>query len=263
MKKVGLIIFLCILLAACVAASGCISSADEESDEMILISAGYLTIGTEAQFAPFEIRKADGRFYGFDIALGIALAEEIGLEPAFVDTDFASIIPSLNADKFDIVMSAMTITEPRKENVNFSDTYFDAGLSLAVPVESDITSVDDLVGKTVGVQLGTTGDIYTTELEGVGDIKRYAHAPDAFMDMRNGNLDAIINDDVVSQPIIATYDGDFKIIGGLLTIEHYGIAVPKDNPILLESINTALAALRADGTYDEIFDEYIVNWSAE
>jgi len=261
MKRIGYVFIILIMMGIVVSTSGCISSDADSSDDLILVEEGKFYVGTEAQFPPFEIRTSDGGFYGFDIAMAEALGEEMGLEVVFIDTDFASIIASLNADKFDVAISAMTITAERAESVNFSDAYFEAGLSLAVPFDSDITSVEDLDGKTIGVQLGTTGDIYASELENV-TVKRYAHAPDAFMDMKNGNLDAVVNDDVVSQPYVAQYPNDFKIIEGLLTVEEYGIAIPKDNPVLLQMVNDALQALRDNGTYDEIFDEYIVNWSS-
>lgn len=229
--------------------------------KLYTIEEGYLTIGTEAQFPPFEIRKADGSFYGFDIALGEALAKELELKPKFVDTDFASIIVSLNSGKFDIAMSAMTITEDRKKTVNFSDPYFDAGLSMVVPINSTIKNVNDLNGKIVGVQFGTIGDLYVSELKNIKEIKRYAHATDAFLDMKNRKVDAVINDDVVNKPIIASDPKSFKIVGGLFAVEQYGIVIPKDNPDLLVKVNAALKKLKENGTYDQIYNQYIVNWS--
>lgn len=258
MKRIGRISIVILLILAVVAASGCTSTKSKK-----LVEEGYLTIGTEAQFAPFEIIKADGSFYGFDIALGEALAKELGLKPKFVDTDFASIIASLGAGKFDVAMSAMTITEERKKTINFSDSYFDAGLSMAVPASSTKKTVNDLNGAIVGVQLGTTGDLYASELKNVKEIKRYNHAPDAFLDMKNGKLDAVINDDVVSKPIIASDPTSFKIVGGLLTVEQYGIAIPKENEALLIKVNAALKKLKENGTYDQIYNQYIVNWSED
>jgi polar amino acid transport system substrate-binding protein len=246
------------LVLAVVAASGCTSTKSKK-----LIEEGYLTIGTEAQYPPFEIRKADDSFYGFDIALGEALAKELGLKPKFVDTDFASIIASLNAGKFDVAMSAMTITEDRKKTINFSDPYFDAGLSMAVPINSNKQTVNDLNGAVIGVQLGTTGDLYASGLKNVKEIKQYAHAPDAFLDMKNGKVDAVINDDVVNKPIVASDPTAFKIVGGLLTVEEYGIAIPKENEALLLKINAALKKLKENGTYDQIYNQYIVNWSEQ
>ncbi|MBN1786527.1 MAG: basic amino acid ABC transporter substrate-binding protein [Candidatus Methanofastidiosa archaeon] len=241
--------------------SGCIGQDNTSPDDISLIEDGVLIVGTEAQFPPFEIKAANGVFYGFDIALAEAIADELGLDVRFIDSDFSTIIESLNSDKFDVVISAMTITEQGKECVNFSDPYFEAGLSISVPFESDITGLDDLAGKTIGVQMGTTGDVFACSLEGV-TIIRYARIPDAFTEMRNGGIDAIINDDVASRPYVAQYPGEYRIIEGLLTVEQYGIAVPKDNPRLLDLINDALQTLRDNGTYDEIFEEYIVNWSS-
>jgi polar amino acid transport system substrate-binding protein len=258
MKIIAQLSIVILLVLAVVAASGCTSTKSKK-----LVEEGYLTIGTEAQYPPFEIRKADDSFYGFDIALGEAIAKELGLKPKFVDTDFASIIASLNAGKFDVAMSAMTITDDRKKSVNFSDPYFDAGLSMAVPMNSNKQTINDLNGAIIGVQLGTTGDLYASELKNIKEIKRYAHAPDAFLDMKNGKVDAVINDDVVNKPIIASDPTSFKVVGGLLTVEQYGIAVPKENEALLIKINAAIKKLKENGTYDQIYNQYIVNWSEE
>ena len=258
MKRIAQLSIVILLVLAVVAASGCTSTKSKK-----LVEEGYLTIGTEAQYPPFEIRKADDSFYGFDIALGEAIAKELGLKPKFVDTDFASIIASLNAGKFDVAMSAMTITDDRKKSVNFSDPYFDAGLSMAVPMNSNKQTINDLNGAIIGVQIGTTGDLYASELKNIKEIKRYAHAPDAFLDMKNGKVDAVINDDVVNKPIIASDPTSFKVVGGLLTVEQYGIAVPKENEALLIKINAAIKKLKENGTYDQIYNQYIVNWSEE
>jgi len=258
MKKLAQLSVVLLLILAVVAASGCTSSKSRK-----LVKEGYLTIGTEAEFAPFEVRLENGSFYGFDIALGEAIAKELGLKVDYIDTDFAGIILSLNSGKFDIAMSAMTITEERKKSINFSDPYFDTGLSLAVPANSPVQKLDDLNGKIVGVQLGTTGDLYASSLKNVKEVKRYPHAPDAFLDMKNGKVDAVINDDVVSKPIVAKDPNSFKIISGLLTIEQYGIAVPKDNEALLQKINAALKKIKENGTYDQIYDQYIIHYSVE
>jgi polar amino acid transport system substrate-binding protein len=258
MKRFAQLSVVLLLILAVVAASGCTSSKSRK-----LVKEGYLTIGTEAEFAPFEVRLENGSFYGFDIALGEAIAKELGLKVDYIDTDFAGIILSLNSGKFDIAMSAMTITEERKKSINFSDPYFDTGLSLAVPANSPVQKLDDLNGKIVGVQLGTTGDLYASSLKNVKEVKRYPHAPDAFLDMKNGKVDAVINDDVVSKPIVAKDPNSFKIISGLLTIEQYGIAVPKDNEALLQKINADLKKIKENGTYDQIYDQYIIHYSVE
>jgi len=258
MKRFAQLSVVLLLILAVVAASGCTSSKSRK-----LVKEGYLTIGTEAEFAPFEVRLENGSFYGFDIALGEAIAKELGLKVDYIDTDFAGIILSLNSGKFDIAMSAMTITEERKKSINFSDPYFDTGLSLAVPANSPVQKLDDLNGKIVGVQLGTTGDLYASSLKNVKEVKRYPHAPDAFLDMKNGKVEAVINDDVVSKPIVAKDPNSFKIISGLLTIEQYGIAVPKDNEALLQKINAALKKIKENGTYDQIYDQYIIHYSVE
>lgn len=245
MKKIIAVIL--VLLVATLA-SGCIGGGDNDDN--------VLVVGTDATYPPMEYINDQGAFEGFDIDFARALAEAMGMDVKFINSDWAGIIPSLNAGKFDIIISSMTITEARMESVNFSDPYFYAGQVIIVGIENtDIGGEDDLVGKKVGVQLGTTGDTYCTEMDGV-DVRRYNKIGDAVMDLINGNIDAVVSDNSVCLPFVADNPDDLKAVEGLLTVESYGIALPKGDTALLEKINEALAGMQASGAYDDVFAQW-------
>lgn len=192
---------------------------------------------------------------GFDIDLGKALAEEMGVDVEFKDTAWDGIIPSLLSGQFDMIMSSMTITEERKKEVDFSDPYFNAGQVIAVRTDDDsIKTLDDLIGKTVAVQIGTTGDLKISEVEGV-NIQRFNTIVDAFMELKNGRADAVFNDLPVAQDYVNKGE-PVKIVGEPLTEEFYGIAIKKGNTELLEKVNAALQSLKDSGKYQEIYDKW-------
>ena len=240
-KLVGL---LAIILVALVA-SGCISGGDDNEN--------VLVVGTDATYPPKEYIDDNGDFAGFDVDFAKALADELGMEIEFINSDWAGIIPSLNAGKFDIIISSMTINEERMKEVNFSEPYFYAGQVIIVAKDNDtIMGVDDLSGTSVGVQLGTTGDVYCTEMENV-DVRRYNKIGDAVMDLINGNIDAVVSDNSVCLPFVADNPDDLKSVEGLLTVESYGMAISKDNTELLDKVNAALAAMQENGSYDDVY----------
>ena len=184
----------------------------------------------------------------------MALGKQMGMDVQFINTAWDGLIPGLLTGNYDCIISAMTITEERAKAVNFSDPYFNAGqVIVTLKTNESIKSVDDLVGKTVSVQIGTTGDLAASELKGV-TVKRFNLAPDAIQEVRNGAADACIIDLAVAAEIAAEY-GDIKF-GEPFTEELYGIALAKNNTALLAKVNEALAALKASGEYDEIFDKW-------
>lgn len=243
-KLVGIIAILLIALVA----SGCISG--DDNDETVLV------VGTDATYPPMEYINDNGEFEGFDVDFAKALAEELGMEVEFINSDWAGIIPSLNADKFDIIISSMTINEERQKEVNFSEPYFYAGQVIIVAKDNNsIAEEADLSGKSVGVQLGTTGDVYCTEMGDV-DVRRYNKIGDAVMDLINGNIDAVVSDNSVCLPFVADNPDDLKSVEGLLTVESYGMAISKENTELLEKVNSALAAMQENGTYDNVYSTW-------
>lgn len=213
-----------------------------------------IRIGTNAEYPPFEEINVDGEFVGFDIDLMNALAADAGFEIEWVNTRWDGIFFALAEGEFDAVISAATITAQRERIVDFTNPYFVASQSIAVSTEiaADVATPDDLAGMRVGVQTGTTGDEYATNLDGV-EVVRFDEVTLAFQALGQGDIDAVIADTPASQAIIANNpDLNATVVGDPLTAEFYGIAVRPDFPELLEALNVSLANLFDDGSYDEI-----------
>jgi len=211
-----------------------------------------LRIGTDATYPPFEsINPATGHPAGFDIDLMKEICKLNGWKPQFIATAFDGIIPSLTSRKYDAAISAMTITSQRAAVVDFSDPYYLAGQSIAVPLDNTtISGVGDLIGKKVGVQLGTTGEMMAKKMEGL-HVYSFDNIGAAFIDMSNGNLDVVLNDFPTTKAYIKKL-GTAKIVGEILSTEHYGIAVRKGERQLLENINKALKEIKHSGRFREI-----------
>jgi His/Glu/Gln/Arg/opine family amino acid ABC transporter permease subunit len=217
---------------------------------------GVLVVGTDATYPPFEYADDQTReIVGFDIDLIRAVAEQLGARVEFIVVPFDGIISGLNSGKYDALISAMTITPERAQAVLFSEPYYDAGQSIAVPVDDkSILSIDDLPGKRIGAQLGTTGEMLAKEIPRA-TVKSFDNIGEAFRDMANGNLDAIINDKPVSQRIIAAR-GKAKLVGPVLNAERYGIAVRRNQVRLKKAVDDALRVLRDNGTYANINEKW-------
>lgn len=219
-------------------------------------AAGPWVIGTEPAFPPFESQDDSGELVGFDIDLMRAIGEQAGVPVEFESLPFDGLIPALQAGTIEAAISGMTITEERAETVDFSRPYFRAGLAIAIAEDNtEISSLDTLEGKTIAVQIGTTG----AEMAGsVKDAKvsTFDSAPLALQELANGNADAVINDAPATLDAIATGNiGGIKVVGELVTEEFYGIAMPKDSENL-ETLNTALSELLENGTYDAIYEKW-------
>lgn len=217
-------------------------------------------VGIDTTYPPFEFEE-DGEYTGIDIDLINAIAENQGFEIEFNPMDFGGIIPALQAGQLDVAIAGMSITDERKEIVDFSDPYFDAGLSLVVAEDNnDITSLEDLEGKTVAVKSGTTGAQFArdNEAEYGYEISQFEDSPSMFQEVSNGNADVLLEDYPVIAYAIAESELALKTVGDRLTGDQYGIAVLKgENAELLEQINAGLQELRDSGEYDEILNKYI------
>lgn len=215
-----------------------------------------LSVGTEPAFPPFESMGDDGELQGFDIDLMNAIGEKAGKTVEFSSLPFDGLIPALQGASIDAAISGMTITDERAETVDFSDPYFKAGLAIAVADgTTDIQTLDDLEGKRIAVQIGTTG---AETAEGITDaqVSTFDSAPLALQELANGNADAVVNDAPATLDAIATGNiPGITVVGELLTEEFYGIAMPKGSEDV-EVVNTALAEIIEDGTYAEIYRKW-------
>jgi polar amino acid transport system substrate-binding protein len=214
-----------------------------------------LKVATDAAFPPFEYQdEKTGAFLGFDMDLINAIGKKMGMDVQIINTAWDGIIPGLLTGNYNCIISAMTITDERKQVVNFSDPYFNAG-QVIVTMKSNTTikTTDDLVGKAVSVQIGTTGDLAASDIKGV-TVKRFNLAPDAIQELRNGGVVACIIDLAVAEEVTAEYT-DIKF-SAPFTEELYGIAIAKKDTDLLKKVNSALADLKASGEYDAIFKKW-------
>lgn len=212
-----------------------------------------LIVATEPAFPPFEFQAEDGTIVGFDIDLMNAIGEAAGFEVEFQSLPFDGIIPALQANTVDAAISGMTITAARLETVDFSRPYIGAGLAIAVQEgNTEINSIDDLEGKRIAVQIGTTGAETANGIPNA-QVSTFDSAPLALQELANGNADAVINDAPVTLDAIASGNiPGLKVIGELVTEEYYGIALPKGSPNLAR-INDGLNTIIENSTYAEIF----------
>jgi polar amino acid transport system substrate-binding protein len=215
-------------------------------------------IAMNAEYPPFESVDESGNIVGFDADVIAAIAEAADFEYELVNTRWDGIFVALQSGEFDAVISAATITDERAEIVDFSDPYFNAGQMIAVRKgdEAKFATVGDLAGVKVGVQLGTTGDLWLSD-NTQAEVVRYDEITLAFQALGNGDVDAVFNDGPTSADIIQSNpELGATMVGEPLTDELYGIAVNKDESELLEKINAGLAEIMGDGTYDALYDKW-------
>ncbi len=220
---------------------------------------GVLTVGSDVAFPPFEFKdEKTQEIIGFDVDLAKEVGKRLDLQVEFVPANFDSIIPALKANKFDCVISAMTITEEREKQVDFSDPYIESDQSLAVKSGSPIKSTKDLRGKIVGVQRGTTGELKAQELQkqfGIKEVRAYDDTLLAFEDLKAGRIAAVVNDLPVTAYLVKKQP-QIQIVETIKTGEKYGVAFREDQDELREAYNKALAEIKADGTYDQIYEKW-------
>ena len=246
------------------AASEDAASTEETAGEaaaVTTVTEGVLTMSTNAAFPPYEMTADDGSFEGIDIEVAGAIAEKLGLELQVDDMDFDAALLAAQTGKSDMVMAGVTVTEDRQTVMDFSNTYANGIQVVIVPEDSDITSIDDLVGKAIGVQRGTTGDLYcsdTVENGGFGaeNVTPYPDGLTAVQALNNGQVDCVVIDNAPAQEFVEANPG-LKILDTEYANEEYAIGVAKGNTQLLDAINGALAELEADGTLQAIVDKYI------
>ena len=215
-----------------------------------------LVMATNAEFPPYEYHDG-GDIVGIDVEVAEAIAGKLGMTLEVEDIAFDSIIPELESGKADIGVAGMTVNEDRLKNVDFTDPYTTASQVIIVKEDSEIAGPDDLKGKYIGVQLGTTGDIYASDYEADGStIERYNKGFEAVQAMQQGKIDAVVIDQEPAKVFVSQNEG-IKILDEALTVEEYAIAVKKGNTELLDQVNGALAELKESGELQAIIDKYI------
>ena len=244
--------------ASSVASSAAASSeaASAAATELTTVEAGKLTMATNAAFPPYEMTTDAGEFEGIDIETAQAIADKLGLELQIDDMDFDAALLSVQQGKADIVMAGVTVTDERKAVMDFSDSYATGIQSIIVPEGSDIASPDDLAGKKIGTQRGTTGYIYCTDDFGEDSVVAYDSGLTAVQALNNGQVDAVVIDNAPAKEYVAANPG-LKVLETSYAEEDYAIGMNKDNTALVEAVNAALEELKADGTLQSIVDKYI------
>jgi polar amino acid transport system substrate-binding protein len=232
------------------------------SPDLSLVKSGTLTVCSDVPYPPFEDfdQGSEVGFKGFDVDIVSAIAEGLDLKLAIKDSDFDALQSGvlLNGRQCDLGASAMTITDERKENLLFSEGYYDSKQSLLVPTGSDIKAIGDLAGKNVGVQRGTTGEAYLKENAPDANAKQYGDDGKLYLALKAGQIDAILQDlpvnlDHQNDPKQA---GKFTVVETYDTAEKYGFAAKKDNTELMDAVNEQLQELRDNGEYQKIYDKY-------
>ena len=232
-----------------------------DSAELNLVEDGKLIMSTNAQFPPYEMVAGDGSFEGIDVEVAQAIAEKLNLELVIDDMDFDAALLAVQNGKSDIVMAGVTVDEDRLAVMDFTTSYANGVQVVIVPEDSEIASIDDLEGKQIGCQRGTTGYIFcsdTPENGGYGEenVTAYDDGATAVQALLNGQVDAVVIDNAPAQEYVNANPG-LKILDTEFANEDYAIGVAKGNTALLDAINGALEELIADGTVQSIIDKYI------
>ena len=243
--------------ASSVASSAAASSeaASAAATELTTVEAGKLTMATNAAFPPYEMTTDAGEFEGIDIETAQAIADKLGLELQIDDMDFDAALLSVQQGKADIVMAGVTVTDERKAVMDFSDSYATGIQSIIVPEGSNIASPDDLAGKKIGTQRGTTGYIYCSDDFGDESVVAYDDGLTAVQALNNGQVDAVVIDNAPAKEFVAANPG-LVILDTSYAEEDYAIGVAKGSS-LKDAVNAALEELKADGTLQSIVDKYI------
>lgn len=247
--------------AASASAAGS-SAAAEPEDAFTTVESGKLHMATNAAFPPYEMTDDNGGFEGIDVEIATAIADKLGLELVVDDMDFSSVINAVQGGKADIAMAGLTVSEERKQNVDFTASYATGVQVVIVPEDSDITTVDDLSNdKMIGTQEATTGYIYcsdTPENGGYGEdhVVAYTNGATAIQALLGGKVDAVVIDNEPAKAFVAA-NPTLKILDTEYVTEEYAIGISKENNALLDAVNGALEELIADGTVQSIVDKYI------
>ena len=232
------------------------AAGETETAELSTVEPGKLIMSTNAAFPPYEMTTDSGEFEGIDIETAQAIADKLGLELQIDDMDFDAALLAVQQGKSDMVMAGVTVTDERQNVMDFTDSYATGIQSIIVKEDSDIASVDDLAGKKIGTQRGTTGYLYCSDDFGDENVVAYDDGLTAVQMLNNGQVDCVVIDNAPAKEFIAANPG-LKLLDTAYVEEDYAIGVGKGNTELKDAINTALEELKADGTLQAIVDKYI------
>ena len=232
------------------------AASETETAELSTVEPGKLIMSTNAAFPPYEMTTNSGEFEGIDIETAQAIADKLGLELQIDDMDFDAALLAVQQGKADMVMAGVTVTDERQNVMDFTDSYATGIQSIIVKEDSDIASVDDLAGKKIGTQRGTTGYLYCSDDFGDENVVAYDNGLTAVQMLNNGQVDCVVIDNAPAKEFIAANPG-LKLLDTAYVEESYAIGVGKGNTELKDAINTALEELKADGTLQAIVDKYI------
>lgn len=232
------------------------AASETETAELSTVEPGKLIMSTNAAFPPYEMTTDPGEFEGIDIETAQAIADKLGLELQIDDMDFDAALLAVQQGKSDMVMAGVTVTDERQNVMDFTDSYATGIQSIIVKEDSDIASVDDLAGKKIGTQRGTTGYLYCSDDFGDENVVAYDDGLTAVQMLNNGQVDCVVIDNAPAKEFIAANPG-LKLLDTAYVEESYAIGIGKGNTELKDAINTALEELKADGTLQAIVDKYI------
>ena len=232
------------------------AASETETAELSTVEPGKLIMSTNAAFPPYEMTTDSGEFEGIDIETAQAIADKLGLELQIDDMDFDAALLAVQQGKSDMVMAGVTGTDERQNVMDFTDSYATGIQSIIVKEDSDIASVDDLAGKKIGTQRGTTGYLYCSDDFGDENVVAYDDGLTAVQMLNNGQVDCVVIDNAPAKEFIAANPG-LKLLDTAYVEESYAIGIGKGNTELKDAINTALEELKADGTLQAIVDKYI------
>ena len=232
-----------------------VKETEAKAPELNTVEKGKLVMVTNAEFEPWEYMEG-GKIIGIDAEIAEAIAGKLGLTLEIENTAFDSIIPELASGKGDIGIAGMTVTEDRKQNVDFTQTYAKAAQVIIVPEAADVKGLADLKDMKIGVAQGFTGDLLATEEFGDDHIERYMKGMEAVQALSQGKIDAVIIDSQPAKAYVKQVSG-LKIVDDNISSEEYAMAVKKGNKELLEAVDKAITELKEDGTIDKIMDKYI------
>ena len=246
--KILSVVLALILVIGCFAACG--KKEEKKTEEK-----KTLVMATNAEFPPYEYHEGDA-VVGIDAEIAKLIADKLGMELKIEDVAFDSIIPGVQAGKYDMGMAGMTVNEERLQSVNFSDSYATGVQVVIVNEGGSIASLDDIAGKKIGVQTSTTGDIYASDDFGDENVVKFDSGAAAVEALKSGKVDCVIIDNEPAKSYVAANEG-LKILETEYAVEDYAICFAKDNTELQEKVNAALKELIADGSVQKIIDKYI------